>query len=487
MTRYRCFATCLVLTSALQALHLTAQITPDVKETATKLEASVYTGPSMETLRELTDGVGGRLSGSPAHNRAAEWAAAKFRSFGIQNVKLEPFTIPNGWLRGSAHGQLISPLSRPLHVESVGWGPSTPDGGVKGEVIVMDDVSADNIKAKGSALKGKIVMLDTQKIFADGWQKVLAAVIAAPQHFKDEGVVAMVLPDHAPNNVINATSLDWGGHLNALPSAELGMEDSALVRRLMEKGPVTIQFELHNTTSGPTQVNNVVAEIRGSELPDEWIIIGAHLDSWDFGTGAEDNGTGSASVLEVARAIAAAGKAPRRSIRFALWGGEEEGLLGSYAWVQAHLSEMGKCVAVLNTDNGSGHPKGWKVEGRKDLREAMQPISDLLLKDIGGGALSMEVTYDTDHGPFMLQGVPSLDLWVDMKPYFEIHHKSSDTYDKVDAIDFKAGSAIVVATAWVIANDSKPIAPHIDHAAVAEILKSNNLDKMLTEVGQWKP
>jgi hypothetical protein len=99
----------------------------------------------------------------------------------------------------------------------------------------------------------------------------------------------------------------------------------------------------------------------------------------------------------------------------------------------------------------------------------------------------MEVTYDTDHGPFMLQGVPSLDLWVDMKPYFEIHHKSSDTYDKVDAIDFKAGSAIVVATAWVIANDSKPIAPHIDHAAVAEILKSNNLDKMLTEVGQWKP
>ena len=487
MTRYRCFATCLVLTSALQALHLTAQITPDVKETAAKLEASVYTGPSMETLRELTDGVGGRLSGSPAHNRAAEWAAAKFRSFGIQNVKLEPFTIPNGWLRGSAHGQLISPLSRPLHVESVGWGPSTPDGGVKGEVIVMDDVSADNIKAKGSALKGKIVMLDTQKIFADGWQKVLAAVIAAPPHFKDEGVVAMVLPDHAPNNVINATSLDWGGHLNALPSAELGMEDSALVRRLMEKGPVTIQFELHNTTSGPTQVNNVVAEIRGSELPDEWIIIGAHLDSWDFGTGAEDNGTGSASVLEVARAIAAAGKAPRRSIRFALWGGEEEGLLGSYAWVQAHLSEMGKCVAVLNTDNGSGHPKGWKVEGRKDLREAMQPISDLLLKDIGGGALSMEVTYDTDHGPFMLQGVPSLDLWVDMKPYFEIHHKSSDTYDKVDAIDFKAGSAIVVATAWVIANDSKPIAPHIDHAAVAEILKSNNLDKMLTEVGQWKP
>ena len=133
-----------------------------------------------------------------------------------------------------------------------------------------------------------------------------------------------------------------------------------------------MQFELQNTTSGPKQVNNVVAEIRGSELPDEWIIIGAHLDSWDYGTGAQDNGTGSVMVLDVARAIAAMGKAPRRSIRFALWGGEEQGLLGSYAYTQAHLNEMSKCVAVLNTDNGAGHPKGWKVESRKDVKDAMQ-------------------------------------------------------------------------------------------------------------------
>jgi len=469
------------------AVQLSAQVSPDVRDTAYKLAGSVYTGPSMETLRELADGFGGRLSGSPAHNRAAEWAAAKFRSFGIQNVRLEPFTMPNGWQRGTAHGEMLAPLARPLHVESMGWAPSTPDGGVKGELVVIDDVSADSIKAKAAQLKGKIVMLDTEKIFAEGWQKVLGAVMAAPQHLKDAGAVAMILPDRANSNVINATSLDWGGYLSALPGAQLGMEDSQLVRRLMEKGPVTIQFELHNTTSGPIQVNDVVAEIRGSELPDEWLIIGAHLDSWDFGTGAEDNGTGSASVLEVARALAAAGKPPRRSIRFALWGGEEEGILGSYAYVQAHLNEMGKCVAALNNDNGSGHPKGWKVEGRKDLKEAMQPISDSLLKDIGGGGLSMEVTYDTDHGPFMLQGVPALDLWVDMKPYWDLHHKSSDTYDKVDPVDFKAGSAIVAATAWVIAEAPKPIAPHLDHAAVAEILKKAGLDQLLTDVGQWKP
>jgi Zn-dependent M28 family amino/carboxypeptidase len=174
-------------------------------------------------------------------------------------------------------------------------------------------------------------------------------------------------------------------------------------------------------------------------------------------------------------------------VRFALWGGEEQGLLGSYAYVQAHKNELNKCVAVLNTDNGAGHPKGWKVEGRKDLKEAMQPWSDSLLKDLNGGDLSLEATYDTDHGPFMLHGVPALDLWVDESKYFEIHHKASDTIDKVDILDFKAGEAIVAVTAYALAQSDNPIAPHIDHAAVGEILKGAKLDELLEHVGVWKP
>src|SRR5262249_15680328 len=165
-----------------------------------------------------------------------------------------------------------------------------------------------------------------------------------------------------------------------------------------------------NQTSGPMQVNNVIAEIRGRERPDEWIIVGAHLDSWDYGTGAQDNGSGCAMVLEAARAIASLG-APRRSIRFALWGGEEQGVLGSSAYVKSHQSEIEKCSAVLNTDNGAGHPKGWKVEGRPDLRDAMKSISELLA-GLGANGLSEQTTFDTDHGHFMLEGVPALDLWV---------------------------------------------------------------------------
>ena len=459
----------------------------DVLETADRLVGSVYTGPAMHTLRDLSDGFGGRLTGSPAYNRAAEWAADRFRSYGISNVRLEPFTIPNGWVRGTARGALLTPLSRPLHLESLGWSPSTPAGGIQGEVMIVDDVSPEKLETRAKEMKGKIIIVDAAKIFADGWIKVLPAVEASYQKFKDAGAVGMVFPSRERNNVLSATDPYWGAKLMVLPGAQIGMEDWQLIRRSAERGPVTMQFELQNTTSGPTEVNNVIAEIRGSEFPDQWILIGAHLDSWDYGTGAQDNGTGTVMVLDAARAIAALGKAPRRSISFALWGGEEEGILGSYAYTQSHLSELGNCVAVLNTDNGAGHPQGWKVESRVDLRDAMQPISDSLLTGIGGGALSLQMTYDTDHGPFMLQGIPVLDLWVDMSHYMEIHHKASDTYDKVDPIDFKAGAAIVGATAWVIAEDSTPIAPHQDHAAVADMLKKANLDAFLVHIGVWKP
>lgn len=459
----------------------------EIKPVTDHMAAAIYGGPSMATLSELTDSIGGRLTGSPAYVRATEWAAAKFRSYGIENVRLEPFTIDAGWQRGSASGAMLSPMARPLNVASLGWAPSTPPGGVEGQVVLVADVSGEALRARAEELRGKIVLLDTSKIYAEGYGKAEPKLRAAWQTFAGEGVLAVMTPDRTPNNVINAHAGLWGSKLVPLPGIELGMEDGKLIQRLLPRGAVTIHLAVENKTSGEETVNNVVAEIRGRERPDEWILIGAHLDSWDFGTGAQDNGTGSVSVLEVARAMVATGKPPRRSVRFVLWGGEEEGMLGSTAYVQAHKNELSKCDAVLNTDNGAGHPKGWKVEGRTDLRQAMQPWSDDLLKDMSGGDLSLETTYDTDHGPFMLQGVPALDLWVDMTKYFEVHHKSSDTFDKVDPLDFKAGTAIVAATAYAIAESDKPIAEHIDHAAVREILRNAKLEDMVENVGAWKP
>lgn len=459
----------------------------EMKPTTDRLAASIYNGPSMATLGELADGFGGRLTGSPAYVRSTEWVVAKFRSYGIPSVRLEPFTIEAGWQRGTASGAMLAPLSRPLSVASFGWAPSTPAGSVHGAVALVDDLEPNALRSRKDELRGKIVFLDTTKIYADGFGKALPKLEAAYILFQKAGVLAVIAPDREKNNVLNAHGVGWGTKLLPLPAAEVGMEDAKLIQRELARGPVTIQLAVENKTSGETLVNNVVAEIRGSERPDEWILIGAHLDSWDFGTGAQDNGTGAVSVLEVGRALMSLQKAPRRSIRLALWGGEEQGLLGSYAYTQAHKSELDKCVAVLNTDNGAGHPKGWKVEGREDLKKAMQPWSDGLLKDLNGGDLSTDTTFDTDHGPFLLQGIPALDLWVDMSHYMEIHHKSSDTLDKVDGLDFKAGEAIVAVTAYAIAESETPIAPHIDHAAVGEILKKTKLEELLEHVGVWKP
>jgi carboxypeptidase Q len=155
------------------------------------------------------------------------------------------------------------------------------------------------------------------------------------------------------------------------------MEDGKLIRRELEHGPVTIKFSFENKTSGPVKGNNVIAEIPGREHPDEWILIGAHFDSWDYGTGAQDNGTGSVMVMEVARAIVALGQQPSRTIRFALWGGEEEGLVGSTAYVQSHLAELEKCVAVLNTDNARAIQRDGKSKVARISKKLCSPSAIL--------------------------------------------------------------------------------------------------------------
>ena len=460
------------------------------RQAAARLAGSVLVeGRTFDYLKELTDKFGGRLSGSSAYERSAEWAAEQFRAMGIREVKLEPFEIENGWERvGRARGRIVAPVERTLYVESLGWSPSTPPGGVRGEVVVVGDVSEQAIKAKASELKGRVALLDVQTIFAAGVWKAFGQLIAADKYFKEAGALAVVFPDSEANNVFNAFSLNWGAKLNALPYAQIGMEDAALIRRFLRERParpVSIEFQYENRVSGRTKTHNVVAEIRGRERPEEWVIVGAHLDSWDYGTGAQDNGTGVAMVLEAARAIAASERPPRRSIRFALWGGEEQGLLGSAAYVRDHAGELKNCVAAINTDNGAGHPFGWKVEGRDDVLAAMKPISETLLQNLGG-QLSPKLTFNTDHGHFMLAGIPALDLWVDMEPYNKVHHKPSDTLDKVREHDLATGAAIVAVTAYAVAERPAPLAPHIDRKAVGELLKKEQLDAFLRAVGVWQ-
>ncbi len=244
------------------------------------------------------------------------------------------------------------------------------------------------------------------------------------------------------------------------------------IRRLLDRGTVRVAIDLRNRIS-PDEVTvpNGIAEIRGRERPDEGILGGAHLDSWDFATGAQDNATGVAMVLEAARAIAASGNPPRRSIRFALFGGEEQGQLGSAAYVRAHERELDGCIAMLNTDAGTGRTIGWTVPGRADVALAVQPLAQAVLADLGAATFdqSLQYAFQSDGAPFLLAGIPMLDLNADDSKYEEIHHKATDTIDRVDARNLAIGAATVAATAWALADAPKRIAPRLDRRAVQRL------------------
>lgn len=476
----------------LVALALLA--TPLWAQTTTAPQAQVITGHvfgdghSMQYLTDLTDKFGPRLTGSSNYNAAAQWAAEQFRATGIKDVRLEPLTLAHTWKRGTANGRIVAPEVRPLHLEPLGWSPATPAGGVKGDIYVMDDVSAENIEKHQTDIRDHVVLLNMKKILGGAKEdsyKPWINLFAAPKLLAESGAKGVLAAGSRPSQVLNTTSLDWDAGIAPLPAAFIGKEDGDYLFRVTKTQTASVEYQYTDEIGGPTQVNNVIAEIKGSEKPDEWIILGAHLDSWDFATGAQDNGAGSAQVLEAARILSLLPKPPRRSIRFALWAGEEEGLLGSRSYVKQHAAELAKCMAVLNTDNGAGEVHGWKTQGREDLVKALQPFSDQYLAPLGAAELSTELTYDTDHGPFMLAGVPALDMLVDMKQYMEVHHNAGDSLDKVKPVNLNIGAAVLVLTANQLANADKPLGPHLDRGAVQNLIKPKDLDQFLKTIGDW--
>jgi hypothetical protein len=442
----------------------------------------------MEQLRELTDTIGPRVTGSGAYDRASDWAAAKFREAGLSNIHFETFTIQNGWQRGTTQAQLLEPLERTLRVEPVGWSPPT-SGEVTSEVLVLSNHTVSAIKDRND-FRGRIVLLAPDRANnRDGGESPINALQILPL-LREKGAAVVLFPDSLQNNVLgDSTDLGFGlAQALPLPCIEIGLEDAILISRLTNRGSVRLRVRVNTQVTGPLEVRNVLAEIPGREKTDEWVLLGAHLDSWDLGSGAQDNGTGTITVLEVARVLQKLERKPRRTVRFALWGGEEQGLIGSTSYVKAHRgSDLSHCVTVVNSDDGSGHPWGWKLHGRLDVQDAMRPISDALLSEYASDKLSIDASYDTDHGPFWLEGIPVLDLLPDETPYNEIHHKTSDTFDKVDPVDAKADAAVVGVTTYVIADLPKPIAPRLSHRDVETMLKRTGMYGYLTDIGAWKP
>jgi carboxypeptidase Q len=424
-------------------------------------QAVVAGGRVFDYVRGLT-AIGPRLTGTTAYRRAAEWTADELRAAGVDRVALEPFSIADGWERERAGAQIVAPVARTLHVAALGWTPSTPADGLEAEVIAVSELAPEKIAAL-RALAGRIVLLPAGDVGGNP-STVTRRRRDLDVALRDAGARAILSPDTDRDNALTARDRTVGATLGALPAAQIGREDADAIRRLLDRGPVRIALDLRNRiTPGPVTVHNVIGEIRGREYPDQWVIVGAHLDSWDFAAAAQDNAAGVAMVLEAAHAIAGMKTRPRRSVRFALWGGEEQGQLGSGAYVSAHEAELNGFIANLNADAGTGRQIGWTSPGRLDVIDAVRPLVDPLLAPIGGVAFdsSMRYAFQSDGAPFIRAGIPLLDLNADDSTYEDIHHKDTDTIERVDAQNLAIGATIVAITAFVVADAPVRIADRI--------------------------
>lgn len=408
----------------------------------------------------LADVIGPRLSGSPGLARAHDWAAKTMTSRGIANVHREGYAFGPSWTRGVANARLTSHNGIRLSVAQLAWTPSTK-GVVTAPVVRYTGKSMTDLNAMVGTFKGKIILDATIPAVGSEAGADSAAFIRIAKAMESEGAVAYI----AQSDKVLALNMGGGLSMGGSPywrypfrpkisTAIITRENYSLIERLLARGePVTMELELKGTTSAqPVQQYNTIGEIRGSEKPDEVVIIGAHMDSWDLGTGATDNGTGTASVIEALRAIKALGVAPKRTIRGILFSAEEQGKAGSTAYVAAHMQEMKNVQAVLIDDLGTGRITGWSLQRFENARPFMA-AAIAPLDELGVHQLPLEWSSDSDHWPFDQAGVPAFFGVQDQEDYFTTtHHSQFDTFSHVKPESLIQGATALAVTAWELAN-----------------------------------
>src|SRR5258707_799965 len=431
---------------------------------------------AIDNLEYLSDEIGPRLTGSLQLKQANDWTAAKFREYGLTNVKLEPWTIAHSWTRGTAHARMGSAAVHPLTIASAGWSPGT-NGAVRGPVVYFDAKTKEEFGKFRGKLKGAIVIYQEPESLSPLKPQNPNALLVRPMQapppvkgqpaepspfaaqqevararndfFKQEGVAVVLRDSGKPHGLLNMTGI--GGEkfdIGAIPTAFITGEGYRMLFRMLKHGPVAVEIAMTNTLSDkPVEVYNTVGEIRGSEKPDELEILGAHLDSWDLGMGSMDNGTGSMAVLEAARAVAKSGLKPKRTIRFVLFTGEEEGLVGSKRYVEAHKNDLEKISAVLVHDTGTGRVLTLGLhdnyQDREMVDQVLAPLTELKLLEP-----SMAGSFGTDHASFDDAGVPGFWCIQNMAEYSKTHHSQSDTFDKVWKDSLDQGAQVLAAWAY---------------------------------------
>jgi hypothetical protein len=422
-----------------------------------------------QRLEDLTDLVGPRLSGSVGAAAAVEQVAAEMRKLGAK-VTLQPVKVPH-WVRGEEKAELVGYAGRPEGISqrvvlaALGGSGATPAQGITAPVLVVH--SFDELKSHSPAeVKGKIVLFDVpfDQLMANaglagpaygqavayrgGGPRMAAEMGAAAALVRAVGGAAFRIP-HA------GTALPTKA--GNIPAAAVSIEDAMLMTRLAKRGPLTMHLTLTPQTLPDADSYNVIADWTGSEKPDEVVIVSGHLDSWDLGTGANDDASGVTSAMEVIHTLKELNLRPKRTIRMVAWMNEENGQRGAKAYEDAHKAAAEKHIAAYEDDNGSGRPFGVKASIPVQSVKMFAPLQ-AALRPIGAGVFRREDELGAgDLSGLEEMGVPSFEPVIDSSDYFNYHHTPADTFDKVNLDNLRRHAAVMATTAWFIANTDAPV------------------------------
>lgn len=441
------------------ALPLSAA--PADRAAATLLERALASDGAYEIAQYLTDHIGPRLSGSENAARAVAWTAGRLREWGF-DVRLQPVTVPR-WVRGIETARLVAPAEQDLAVTALGMSVATPAEGITAEVVEAG--SYEELEALGEDVKGKIVFysaaMDRELVEAgrafDAYSEAVQFRSTGAIEAAKRGAVAVVIRSVASHSLRtpHTGSMRYDDDVPRIPAGALAIEDAELIERLLAEGEtVRMHLVLTPRLLPDAESANVIAEIRGSERPDEVVVIGGHLDSWDLATGAIDNASGVAMTMETIRLIRELGVAPRRTIRAVLFMNEENGLRGARAYAAEHPPATH--FAAVESDAGVGDPRGFvtTLEG-EELERFGEKLA--LLAPLGANRLESSESVGADTSPLTREGVTGFGVSPDNRLYFAYHHSPADTLDKIDPRHLRENAAAMAVLTWILANEEEPL------------------------------
>lgn len=403
-------------------------------------------------LTELVDRFGHRFSGSESLERAIDWILEQMRADGLANVRGEPVMVPH-WVRGEESAELVAPRRMALPMLGLGGSVATPADGITAEVLVV--TSFDDLAARAAEARGRIVLFDVPfTSYGETVRYRTGGAVAAAR----AGAVAALVRTVGPYSMRNPHTggMSYESGVPRIPAAAITTEDASLLHRLQSRGerPV-VRLRMSARMLPDAESRNVVAELVGRERPDEVVVLGGHIDSWDVGQGAMDDAGGSVAAWEAVRLLGELGLRPRRTIRVVLWTNEENGLRGGNAYRDTHRAELPNHIAAIESDAGVFAPRGFGFTGSDDAFAVVQAIGKLL-EPLGAGTITRGGG-GADIGPIMAEGVPGMGLDVDGTRYFWYHHSPADTLDKLDPRELALCTATMAIMAYVLADLPEPL------------------------------